>query len=262
MTAETKTLAEAAAPVVANAIAQRAEHMPSATTLTPMEMIDRAIQSGAGVETLERLMALQERWEASQGKKAFDRAIADAKAEIPTIRKNRRVNFTTQKGTTDYRHEDMAEIVKTVDPILSAHGLSYRYRTGQDGNTVTVTCILSHREGYSEETTLSSASDTSGNKNHLQAVGSAATYLQRYTLKMALGLAATADDDAAAAGRDQVDTITAEQVAELRRLLAEAGRSEDGFCKVGKVDALEDIAAADFASARGMLLRIIEKGAA
>ena len=56
--------------------------------VTPMDMIDRALVSGAAPETLERLLALQERWEAGQARKAFDAAIAEAKAEIPIVAKN------------------------------------------------------------------------------------------------------------------------------------------------------------------------------
>src|SRR5690606_38094113 len=40
------------------------------TMITPMTMIDRALISGAAPETLEKLLALQERWEANQGRKA------------------------------------------------------------------------------------------------------------------------------------------------------------------------------------------------
>ena len=41
--------------------------------------------------------------------------------------------------------------------------------------------------------------DQSGSKNGFQAIGSAVTYLQRYTLKAALGLSAEVDDDAQSA---------------------------------------------------------------
>ena len=54
-----------------------------------------------------------------------------------------------------------------------------------------------------EETSLEADNDESGNKNAIQAVGSAATYLQRYTLKLALGLAASNDDDAQGAAEAQ-----------------------------------------------------------
>ena len=53
-----------------------------------------------------------------------------------------------------------------------------------------MTCVLSHRDGHFEETTLTAGRDDSGKKNAIQQVGSTITYLQRYTLKAALGLAA------------------------------------------------------------------------
>src|SRR6184192_1899984 len=92
--------------------------------VTPMAMIDRALSSNATPETLERLLALQERWEASQARKAFDEAMSAAKAEIPVISKNRTVDFTSNAGRTHYRHEDLAEIARTVNPILGKYGLS------------------------------------------------------------------------------------------------------------------------------------------
>lgn len=228
----------------------RQEPEPS-MALTPMDMIERAVSGGASVEALEKLLALQERWEANQGRKAFDAAIAAAKAEIPTIRKNREVDFTSQKGRTNYRHEDLAEIARTVDPILSSHGLSYRYRTTQEDNRVTVTCILSHREGYSEETTLSSAPDQSGNKNHIQAVGSAATYLQRYTLKMALGLAASADDDGRAA--EGAPLINADQYQVLSNLMEDAEADEAKMLGFLKAESLEELTVKQFDVAVSML---------
>lgn len=212
---------------------------PSSVALTPMDMIDRALSSGAGVEVIERLMGLQERWEANQGRKAFDYAIAQAKAEIPPIIKNREVDFTNKAGVrTHYRHEDLAQIARVVDPILSKYGLSYRYSSKQEGEKLFVTCILSHQDGYSEDTTLSAANDQSGNKNPIQGVGSTATFLQRYTLKLALGLAAAADDDGNAATKP-VETVNEEQFHKLRELLEQTGTPESallGYYRVGTLD--------------------------
>lgn len=163
---------------------------------TPLELIHKAVQSGAQVEVMEKLLGLQERWERNEARKAFDSAISKAKSEIPIIRKGNSVDFTTSKGRTHYQYEDLATIAQIIDPILSKHGLSYRWRPNSDAKSVTVTCILSHAAGHMEENTLYAPHDLSGNKNPIQAVGSAVTYLQRYTLKAALGLAAAADDDA------------------------------------------------------------------
>ena len=82
-----------------------------------------------------------------------------------------------------------------VDPVLARHGLSYRFRSEQSGNRLKVICRVSHADGFGEETALETQNDESGNKNAIQSVGSAVTYLQRYTLKLALGLAASNDDD-------------------------------------------------------------------
>jgi len=233
------------------AVAERRESAP----VTPMAMIDRALISGAAPETLEKLLALQERWEASQGRKAFDEAMASAKAEIPTIRKNRTVDFTSGKGRTHYRHEDLAEIAATINPILGKHGLSYRYRVNSEANVISVTCIVSHRLGYSEETTLSGRPDDSGNKNSLQQVGSTLTYLQRMTLKAALGLAASEDDDGAASGKttQELRTISKEQIATILSLIDETETDTEQFCRLGKIEAIPDMLAADFDDAVRLL---------
>ena len=43
---------------------------------TPSTLLALAIQQGAGMETLERLMDLQDRWDAKQAKQAFNAAVA------------------------------------------------------------------------------------------------------------------------------------------------------------------------------------------
>lgn len=215
------------------------------TALTPMDMVGRAVASGASIEVVEKLMALHERWEANQGRKAFDEAMAAAKAEIPVIFKSREVDFTSAKGRTHYRYEDLAEIAKTINPILGKHGLSYRFRTTSPANEpVTVTCIVSHRLGYSEENSLSAGRDESGNKNSIQAIGSTLTYLQRMTLKAALGLAASSDDDGKAA--EAVETITDDQVNTLRDLIEDVGADLPKFVAYLRVESLADLRQSDF----------------
>ena len=208
--------------------------------LTPMEMLSTAVERGASMETLEKLMALQERWEANQARKAFDNAMAAAKAEIPTINKTREVDFTSSKGRTNYRHEDLAEIARVVTPILAKHGLSYRFRTASPVNEpVTVTCIISHRDGHSEENTLVAGRDDSGNKNSIQGVGSTITYLQRYTLKAALGLAASNDDDGKSS--EQAGPISDEQLAQLRELIDEVQADTARLCEFFRIDSLPEL---------------------
>ena len=222
------------------------------TALTPMDMLNRAVSQGASIEVLEKLMTLQERWEANQARKSFDEAMAAAKAEIPVIVKNRTVDFTSAKGRTHYRHEDLAEIARTVTPILAKHGLSYRYRTSSAPNEpVTVTCIVSHRGGHAEENTLAAGRDESGNKNSIQAIGSTITYLQRMTLKAALGLAASEDDDGGASERP--DYVSTDQLNRLVALADEVGADKEKFCRYLRVGSLAEIPAEKFPHAVQLL---------
>jgi hypothetical protein len=142
----------------------------------------------------------------------------------------------------------LAEVAKTVNPILGRHGLSYRFRTTSPANEpVTVTCIVSHRLGYSEENTLSAGRDESGNKNSIQAIGSTLTYLQRMTLKAALGLAASADDDGrVSAQEDDGELISNEQRDAILALIDEVGGSVGVFCKYFKIEAIAGLPASQF----------------
>lgn len=217
--------------------------------LTPLAMLNRAMETGASMEVLEKFMSLHERWESGNARKAFDAAISEAKAEIPPIVKN-------AKGHNDKRYANFAAIAAVVDPILSKHGLSYRFRTAQT-DKISVTCVLSHRDGHSEETTLAGPADNSGSKNAIQAIGSTLTYLQRYSLIQALGLAATEDDDGRAAGAG--GTITDEQVERLQRAIMDADADLPKFLAYFKVETLADLPAKDFQRALDAIKRSAAK---
>ncbi len=204
--------------------------------VTPMAMLSQAVAQGAPIEVLERLMVLANQMKADHNREAFDAAVSEAKAEIPAIVRN-------AKGHNDKRYANFDAIARAVDPVLSKHGLGYRFRTAQT-DKICVTCILFHRAGHFEETTLCGPADTTGSKNAIQAIGSTQTYLQRYTLVAMLGLAATDDDDGSAAG-----LISEEQLAELQSLIVEVGADIPKFCAFMKVETLADIPFTKYAQA-------------
>ncbi|WP_157132248.1 ERF family protein [Roseobacter sp. AzwK-3b] len=181
--------------------AQGGQEIAAQREADPMiNMIERLVLNpDADLNKLERMLVMKERMDAQNARISFARALADARAQIPPIIKDATVDFKSNKGRTHYKHETLAGIARAIDPVLSAHGLSYRFRTDQGQGGVRVTCIVQHSDGHAEETTLVGAPDQSGNKNGFQSVGSAVTYLQRYTLKAALGLSAEVDDDAQSA---------------------------------------------------------------
>jgi ERF superfamily len=168
--------------------------------VTPMDMIQMAIEQNADVDKLTKLFELKERYDAAEAKKAFDMAMSRFREKCPVIFKNKEVDFTSPKGRTNYRHADLSGMVEQVRPIMAECGLSHSWRTRQENGVVFVTCIITHSAGHSESTEMLAPYDTSGNKNPIQAIGSATTYLQRYTLAAILGLASSEDDDGAASG--------------------------------------------------------------
>jgi hypothetical protein len=213
---------------------------------SPLDIVQSALKSG-NVEMYREAVALFKELEGMAARKEFDNAMADAKAEIPTIKRNRMVDAGEKNGKSGpkYRFEDLAEIAETVDPILSKNGLSYRYRVASPVNApVTVTCIVSHRSGHFEETTLTAGRDDGPGRNAIQQVGSTITYLQRYTLKSALGLAVSHDDD----GRGS------EQKAE-----PETYTPPPGSITQDEADAIRDALEAKGASAKAFLQWVTSK---
>lgn len=216
---------------------------PASNAMTPMDMLNQAVERGANIEVLTKLMDLQERWETNQARKAFDAAIAEAKAEIAPVVRN-------ATGHNNKKYADFAAIARAVDPIITKHGLSYRFRSEQT-ERISVTCILSHKAGHSEQTTLSGPPDGSGSKNAIQAIGSTLTYLQRYSLVQALGLAASNDDDGKASGA--AETLSEEQIEAMRRKIIDVDADLSRFLAFIKVERIDDILASKFDAAMAIL---------
>lgn len=231
-----------------------------AVVLSPPALIQQAIAAGAGVEVIERLMTLQERWEQHEAKKAFNAAIAAFKADTPEILKTIEVGYDAKSGggRTSYKHEDLAKVFAVVDEALAKHGLWVRYKTDTAQNLVTVTCIIGHKDGHTEEDNkLSAAPDTTGSKNAVQAIGSVVTYLQRYTLKAALGVAAARDDDGLRSG---AAVLTEEQAAEIHKTLRENPKIDiKKFLELAGASTVNEIMGVKFASAKQYLKRQVEK---
>lgn len=175
---------------------------------TPSMLLAMAVQQGADLDRLERLMALQERWDANEARKAFVEAMTAFKAEPLEIFKRKEVGYTTKEGDfVGYKHATLADVTDVVVPAMARHGLSHRWDVEQRDGRVFVTCVVTHRQGHSETVKLDSAPDASGKKNAIQQVASAIQYLQRYSLLAIVGLATkdTNDDDGRGTGENLDD---------------------------------------------------------
>ena len=178
----------------------RAVAAAPSSAVAPADLLRYALENGADLDRLEKLMELQQRYEENEARKAYVAAMAEFKLNPPQISKDKLVQFSG----TSYTHATLGNVTGAIVEGLAKHGFSHRWDTEQQGAQVVVTCILTHRKGHSERTTLSAAKDDSGKKNNIQQVASAITYLQRYTLLAATGLAThdQVDDDGAGAELD------------------------------------------------------------
>jgi ERF superfamily len=175
--------------------------------INPMDLLQIAVNKDADISKLEKLMELQLRWEQNEARKAFVKAMNAFKADPPEIAKNKRVAFGSGERATAYDYATLDEVCRQVTQGLSKHGISHRWQVLQSGDgLIRVSCILTHELGHSEETTLSGSADTSGSKNAIQAIGSAVTYLERYSLLAATGLAAKNGDNDGQ-GAPQMETL-------------------------------------------------------
>ena len=214
---------------------------------SPAASMIQAISAGANLETVAKMMELQQVWEANEARKAYHLAMAAFKANPPEIEKDKKVNYATKTGgTVKYNHATLANVTRKISAALSQHGLSASWKTAQNG-VIMVTCKITHEKGHSEETMLSAPADDSGSKNPIQAIGSTISYLERYTLLALTGLA-TADMDNDAQGAP-AEKITTEDVNSLMDHLQSIEVPITQLCTYMKVEKLEDILKADMKKA-------------
>lgn len=196
---------------------------------TPAVVIEHALKTGASIDQLEKLLMLQERYDKNEAKKAYNMAMAAFKENPPEIDKDRSVTIQhkTGPGQTKYNHASLYNVTKKISAALSKHGLSATWATEQH-DTIFVTCKITHKQGHSEETTLSAPADTTGSKNIIQAIGSTITYLERYTLLALTGLATFDDDDGQAA---EVTCIDEKELGSIIDYINDRNVDTAKFCK-------------------------------
>lgn len=189
---------------------------------TPTDLLAIAVQQGADLDRLERLMELQSRWESARARDAYNVSLAAFKSEAIVILKSKRVSFENKSGgRTNYKHAELSSVIDALGPALSKHGFAWSWDVKQDKDWIAVTCTLRHAKGHSEQVTMGGPPDDSGGKNRIQGIGSTVTYLQRYTLKAITGVAEQGDDNDAKP--PPPPERTPEQAAALEQLL-DAGR--------------------------------------
>lgn len=180
-------------------IEHKGEVAPMVAGNAIINVIERASTNPeVDIDKMERLLVMHERITERDAKAAFSAAMAEMQGELPTVSEKGEISVNGQVRSKYARFEDINEAVR---PILRKHGFAVSFRTKTDSQSISVTGILSHKQGHSEETTMQLPADLSGAKNTVQSVGSSVSYGKRYVLQAMLNITTSGeDDDGRAAG--------------------------------------------------------------
>jgi len=243
--------------------------MPATEPMSEHTVLLQVIARAAADETIdldrmERLLVMQERLTARRAEQEFISAMATFKIHAPRIEKSKAVGYTNRDGTfTGYKHATLGTVCQAAISGLGAVGISHRWDLEQlQGGAVVVTCVLTHRGGHSTKTSLTGAPDDSGKKNAIQQVASTVTYLQRYTLLAATGLATDEQDDDGVAAGQPIEFLSEDQILNLEALITEVGADRKRFLAFIGVESLEEVYANKYPEVVNLLQEKRRHGAA
>jgi hypothetical protein len=223
---------------------------------TILDVISRAARDpNVDVDKLERLLAIQERLLTDQRRTAYMAALARLQARLPQIEKSGRI--TDREGQLRNKYAKIEDVDVAIRPLCAEEGFSFSFDSKAIPGGAEYSCAMHHRDGHTEIKTLVLPLDSGAGRNAAQSAGSSLSYAKRYLLGMHLHLVTRdEDDDANGIGRAP---ITAEQAAQLRAALAQAGGNEARFLNWLAVPSFEEIPQANYDRA---VRFIAEKGKA
>jgi len=156
-------------------------------------LISKAIEQGAPVDTMERILAMRRELKTEFAKESFDKAMAKFQAECPVIQKTKEVK--TRAGVIAYRYAPIESIVEQVKVPLQANGFSYSTNMELLESGVKVSVKVTHSAGHSELTHMTVPLGTKTDiMSASQVVAAAQTFAKRYAFCNAFGIL-TGDED-------------------------------------------------------------------
>lgn len=175
--------------------AAQAEPQKNASLMTVIERLSS--NPNVDIDKIRQLLEMQERWEANQDKAAMSKGLADFKKNPPIIIKERLARFDSKReggGPVSYSYADLENVTSAIQDGLAEFGITHSWIIGEQSGSISVTCVLRYGVYETAGVTLAAPPDTSGTKNAIQAKGSTISYLEKYTLLAATGMAAGMPD--------------------------------------------------------------------
>ncbi len=210
-------------------------------------LLERAIERGVDADSLQKLVALQERILDRQAEQEFAVAMRQTQAAIQPVLKTR-----LNKQTESY-YATLEALNKAVVPVYTQYGFSLSFGT-EDSPTegyIRIVCDVFHIGGHTRRYHFDLPLDDVGiagktNKTRVHASGSTLSYGRRY-LTMLIFNVSTTDDNDGNGGKPPL--ITEQQVADLEALAQEVGADVAKFCQWFKVGSLAEIHASNYSRA-------------
>ena len=164
---------------------------------TMMEVIARAASDPTvDVDKLERLLGMAERVRAEEARTAYASAMNACQAELT------RVAADANNPQTKSRYASYPALDRAVRPVYTKHGFSLTFGTedGAPQDHMRLVCHVSHAGGHTVDHRIDMPADGKGAKGgdvmtKTHAMGAAASYGQRYLLKLIFNIAVGEDDD-------------------------------------------------------------------
>lgn len=136
-----------------NAVTETKAETPMVTNDPMLALIERVMLApDLPAERIQLMMDVRERQLDKEAEQAFNVAFAAAMAEMPDVPKS-------GEGHNRRRYSTLDDLIRTTRPILSRHGLSLNWETGEDGQLIEVTANVRHALGHKVSTTRTGPRD-------------------------------------------------------------------------------------------------------
>lgn len=178
-------------------------------TSDPESLIRYAIDKGAGIETIERMMAVRDKLKAEWAKKEYDEALASFQNECPIIKKSK------AGAKSAYYYAPFEDIISQTKDLIRKHGFSYRITSETKGQSIKAICRITHQAGHSETTEFEVPIDTRNTMmNEPQKFAGSRTFASRYAFCGGFGIVTMDSDTDGRTERDKPAGPSALQVAD------------------------------------------------
>jgi len=168
----------------------------TAQPITPMSLIQLALQNNSAIDVIERLAALQKDQNAHDAEMAFNAALNRAQAEMGPV------GADLNNPQTKSKYASYQALDRRVRPIYTREGLALSFDTADSPleEHVRIVCYVSHASGHTRTYRVDMPNDGKGakggdvmTKTHAQ--GAALSYGKRYLLILIFNIAVGEDDN-------------------------------------------------------------------